>query len=375
MIGIAHSRQLASAIIFALISLALAPSAGRAQQQATAINKGVVEIETAGSAGVSVRIAEDLAKLIDDGATRRVVPVVGKGSLQNLTDLRFLRGIDVAILQADVLDYGKEQRLFAGIESSVTYIAKLYNEEFHLLARPEVKEVADLANQKVNIDLRDSGTAITAKRLFDALKISVSVTHDSQDVALEKLRKGEIAALAFVTGKPTPFFTALNTEDGLHFVPIYFNEAAGANYVPTRLTASDYPGLVRRDKPIETVAVGSVLAAADLRQGTERYRNVVSFIDAFFTGFPSLLGPGNHPKWQEVNLEAELPGWRRYAPAQQWLQRNAQIATVQNPENLRTMFARFVDERRQAAGGKPMSEQEKDALFQQFQAWQGGRAR
>ena len=122
MIGIAHSRPLASAIIFALISLALAPSSGRAQQQAAAINKGVVEIETAGSAGVSVRIAEDLAKLIDDGATRRVVPV------------------DVAILQADVLDYGKEQRLFAGIESSVTYIAKLYNEEFHLLARPAVKE-------------------------------------------------------------------------------------------------------------------------------------------------------------------------------------------------------------------------------------------
>jgi hypothetical protein len=52
-----------------------------AQQSAT-VNRGVVEIETTGTAGSSVRIAEDLANLIDDGATRRVLPVVGKSALQ-----------------------------------------------------------------------------------------------------------------------------------------------------------------------------------------------------------------------------------------------------------------------------------------------------
>ena len=66
-------------------------------QQAVAVNCGVVELETSGSTGISVGMAEDLANLIDDGATRRVVPVVGKGSLQTLTDLRYLRGIDMAL--------------------------------------------------------------------------------------------------------------------------------------------------------------------------------------------------------------------------------------------------------------------------------------
>src|SRR6202047_371294 len=80
-------------------------------QGVAAINRGVVDLETSGAAGISVRIAEDLANLVDDGATRRVVPVVGKGSLQNLTDLKYLRGIDMAIVQTDVLDYAKEQRL------------------------------------------------------------------------------------------------------------------------------------------------------------------------------------------------------------------------------------------------------------------------
>ena len=55
------------------------------------VNRGVVQLETGRAAGTSVRIAEDLVNLIDDGATRRVVPVIGKGSLQNITDLKLLR--------------------------------------------------------------------------------------------------------------------------------------------------------------------------------------------------------------------------------------------------------------------------------------------
>src|SRR3954453_21360987 len=155
--------------------------AAPADQGVTAINRGVVELETSGAAGISVRIAEDLANLVDDGATRRVVPVVGKGSLQNLLDLKYLRGIDLAILQTDVIDYAREQQLVPGLDSAFTYIAKLHNEEFHLLAGPDIKTVADLANRKVNADLRGSGTAITASRLFDLLKVPVTVVNDSQE--------------------------------------------------------------------------------------------------------------------------------------------------------------------------------------------------
>jgi TRAP-type uncharacterized transport system substrate-binding protein len=103
------------------------------------VNRGVVQLQTGRAAGISVSIAEDLANLIDDGATRRVLPVVGKGSLQNITDLKLLRGIDMAILQADVLDFAKQQNFIPGLEGWITYIAKLYNEEFHLLARRRSK--------------------------------------------------------------------------------------------------------------------------------------------------------------------------------------------------------------------------------------------
>src|SRR5215470_19742701 len=226
----------AVAILFCPIS----PSAGAKTPPASSevgVNRGIVELETTRSAGTSVRIAEDLANVIGDGATRRVLPVVGKGAVQNLTDLKLLRGIDMAILQSDVLDYVKQQNLFPGIEYWASYITKLYNEEFHLLARPEIKTISDLTNKKVNVDLRIAGTAVTAARLFDLLKISVTTTNDDQQVGLDKLRRGELAAMAFVTAKPAPIFRELGGQDGLHFLTIPLNPAVTAAYIPTRLTA------------------------------------------------------------------------------------------------------------------------------------------
>jgi uncharacterized protein len=365
-----------AAALFALASSSVCPALAKTAgpPPEIGVNRGVVKIETASGAGISVRIAEDLANLIDDGSTRRVMPVIGKGALQNITDLKLLRGIDMAILQTDVLDYARQQNLFPGIEAWANYITKLYNEELHLLAGQGVSSVADLANQKVNLDLRGAGTAITAGRLFELLKIPAVATNDDQEVALDKLRRGEIAAIAFVAGKPAPIFRNLGAADGLHFLSIPLTTAVTASYIPTRLTSADYPGLVPQDRAVDTIAVGTVLAAAPLQQGTERYRNLVNFVEAFFTGFQSLLDPGHHPKWGEVNITAEIPGWRRFPPAEQWLQSNTQVAAAPNLQNLRAIFSRFIDERQQASGAPPLSPEKKNELFEQFELWQKGQA-
>ena len=367
-----------AAIIFTLVLPIARPALAKnaaPPPEIGVVNRGVVELETARAAGISVQIAEDLANVVDDGATRRVLPVIGKGSVQNITDLKLLRGIDMAILQADVLDYARQQNRFPGIENWATYITKLYNEEFHLLARQEIKSVADLANQKVNVDLRGAGTTITAAGLFELLNIPATATNDDQEVALDKLRRREIAAMAFVAGKPAPIFRNLNANDGFHFLAIPLNPAVTASYVPTRLTAADYPGVVPQDQAVDTVAVGVVLVAANLQQGTERYRNLANFVEAFFTGFQSLLDPGHHPKWHEVSITAELPGWRRFPPAEQWLQRNMQVAAAPNLQDLRSIFSRFIDERQQASGGPPLTPEQKNELFGQFELWQKGQTR
>jgi TRAP transporter TAXI family solute receptor len=363
----------ASAIaLFLAVGALTGPSHAATLQPEVGFNRGVVVFETEGSAGISVRIAEELARVIKNGANRRILPLIGIGSQQNIMDLKLLRGIDVAIVQKDVLDYAKQQNLLPGMESWVTYITTLYNEEFHLIARSDINNVSDLANQKVSVDVGGAGTPITATRLFNLLGTPVSTVNGDPAEALEKLRRGEVAAVALVAGKPAPLFCDLVGESGLHFLSIPLEPAVNAGYVPARLTAADYPGLIPYNQPVDTVAVSTVLAVTNLQAGSERYHDVANFVEAFFSGFQSLLQPGRHPKWHEVDITAELLGWHRFPAAAQWLQRNARVVTAPNTEGLKANFARFIEERRQARGGPPLSQQETDQLFDEFKRWASG---
>lgn len=329
---------------------------------------GVVELETGDTAGIAGQIAADVAALLDDGATRRVVPVLGDGAMQNILDLKVLHGIDAAVVEADALDYARQQKLIPGVET-LTYIARLYNEEFHLLARADIKTVADLAGKTVNVGPPTGSTQVTAQKFFAALGIAVTATSDPTDLALAKLAHGDIDAVALVAAKPAPLLRAADVQ-GLHFLSVPLKGPLTQAYAPTRLTAKDYPGLIGEDAPVDTIAVGTVLMAANLQQGSERYRNLVNFTEALFTQFPSLIEPGHNAKWREVNLAADLPGWRRFPPAEQWLARNAPVAQQKGaPQDMKTVFERFLDERLKAMGSD-MTQQQKDELFDQFERWQ-----
>jgi uncharacterized protein len=341
-------------------------AAAQAETLVERTNRGLVEVITAAD-GASIQMAEDIASVLDDGATRRVLPVVGHGSVQNVLDLKALRGVDLAIVQSDVLETVKQKKLVPGIET-VNYIAKLHNEELHILARPEIARVEDLAGKKVDFG---GGAAITGAAVFDLLRIKVEAVTDDHALALQKLKSGEVAAMAFVAAKPTPLFEVLRGGDGLHFLSIPLKAELASAYVPAQLTREDYPRLITSETPVDTIAVGMVMVVANLTPTTERYRNVANFVDAFFTQFPRLQDAPRHPKWTEVNLTAELPGWKRFAPADTWLKRNvvAQAPTLDDKE-LRDIFAKFLDERTRLSGGPAMSSQEKEQLFDQFRRWQ-----
>jgi len=111
----------------------------------------------------------------------------------------------------------------------VGYVTSLYNEEFHLLARSEIKSVSDLADQKISVDVRGAGTAITAARLFDLLGIAVSGMNEDSKEGIERLRRNKIAAVALVAEKPAPVFCDLIGENGLHFL-----------FIPATLSASQH---------------------------------------------------------------------------------------------------------------------------------------
>ena len=307
-------------LVVTVLGVAGQPAAAPPRSDA-AVAKGVIELLTGGSSGPAIRVAEDLATLFEDAAPRRLIPVIGQGGSQDLKDLVLVRGIDMAILQADVVDNARRQRDLPAGENSFTYIARLHDEEFHLLARADIRSVADLAGKKVNLGRVGSGTVITAGRLFELLGTQVEAVNERPDIALMKLRRGEIAAMAYVARRPDPLFAAAPDNKGLHFIPIPLNAAIVDEYLPATLSATDYPGLVATDAPIETVAVGTLLAIANVAQDTDRYRNLTAFVEAFFTRFPILLEPGHDPRWRDINPAADLPGWKRFPFAADWLSR------------------------------------------------------
>ena len=183
--GMAFGR--AAWLVLALIIAAVATVPARAAEGVT--GKDIVVLETGGTYGISIRLAEDLASLVDDGETRRILPVVGQGGVENVADLMQTPGIDMAILQLDVLDYARTQKLLPDLDN-LSYIAKLNYVEFHLLARQEVATVADLAGKTVSVGQPLGNTAITTGQLFKLLHVSATLTNDAPDVAVAKVAAG-----------------------------------------------------------------------------------------------------------------------------------------------------------------------------------------
>jgi uncharacterized protein len=66
-----------------------------------------------------------------------------------------------------------------------------------------------------------------------------------------------------------------------------------------------------------TVAVSAVLAAYNWPDGHPRRDKLNRFIRRFTANFDTLLKPPFHPKWQEIDLTAEVPGWQRITAPEQ----------------------------------------------------------
>ena len=363
------------ATIICTLALLLGQAVDAAAQSMDAlrnkVNQGTVAIISGGVNGTYIRIASDLAAVLDKGDQLRILPIAGKGSVQNITDLLYLRGIDVAFVQSDVLDYVRKENLHPNIEQRIRYVTKLYNEEVHILASKDIGQLPDLAGKKVNVDVAGSGTAMTASTLFDTLGVNVEPTNFDQALALEKLKNGEIAAMVYDAGKPTDLFRRIDSNSNLHFVPVPFTADLLQIYLPSSVTHDDYPALVADGQSVDTVAVGAVMAVYNWEPNGERYKRVAAFVDAFFDGFDEFLKPPRHPKWQEVNLAAQLPGWTRFRPAQEWLDRRTTPTGAGYDVALKNSFEEFLAfiNETSGRGGQSVSPQSREALFARFLDW------
>jgi TRAP-type uncharacterized transport system substrate-binding protein len=279
--------------------------------------------------GAPIRFATEIARVVNDGGVTHVLPVVTRGPTENVNDLLYLKGIDVAIINSDSLEEYKSQ--VPQIQQRITYLLSLFPSELHIFVRPEIKSLADLAGKKVNFNTQGTAAAYSGPLIFSRLGVEVEKTFIPHPVALEQLKRGEIAGVVFVTSKPVDAFAKGKWDEGFKFLPVPFGPTFEDYYQSSALESTDYPNLIAKGERVPTISVPTVLASFNWRLNSPRYRRVSRFVDELFGRIDKLQSPGFDAKWKDVNITDRVPGLERFQAAQEWLDRKAAVKQSARP--------------------------------------------
>jgi uncharacterized protein len=345
------------------------PAKASPRKQSAGDDKDVMVSESRYTAGLvagvpqstELAIAHEIATTLATGQETgphgemalRVLPIVGNGGVRNAVDVLTLAGADMAIAPVVLVDRLRDSRTLGDIRDKLVYITPLFGEEFHLIARPEIKTLADLAGKRINLGEEGGAGAVLGLEVLNSLDVKFDEANLSLETALDEMGKGRLSATLLISAKPVASLARYTQFNAVRLLPIPYSPALRRDYLPSTLRHEDYPSVLGVDESVETIAVKSALFAYNWPSRNERYHLLESFVQTFFSRFSEFLGNDHHPRWREVNRAAPLPGWQRFGPADRWLQRQA----------FRGAFDRFLEQH-------PMNDQsDRETLFRDFLRW------
>src|SRR5437773_9643685 len=104
------ARLLCVLTVSAPLGLALPSTRAAAQraptytQQQEKINAWTVGLAAGLIEGAPLRLASEIARVVDDGVNLHVLPIVTRGPTENVNSLLYLRGVDLTIINSDSLE-------------------------------------------------------------------------------------------------------------------------------------------------------------------------------------------------------------------------------------------------------------------------------
>jgi hypothetical protein len=334
--------------------------------RSTQVNTWTVGVAGGFFEGTFIRFAVELAKALDDGENLRILPIVSYGGNENINDLLYLKGVDIALTYTDTFELYRKSGRVKNIEQRVNYISELLVGELYIFARPEIKTLADLEGKRVSLGTKGGSATTTGPIVFERMGIHPELMYINNSIALEKMKAGEIDAIVSTGGKPNDLFVKLKPEPGFHFVAVEYSPKFADFYLPCPLSHDDYPHLIPAGEKVETLCMSAVLAVYNFPKGSDQARRLERFIQYYFERFDRLKQPSFHPKWKDVNLAAKVPGWSRYWLATEKLETMAKASIVSGIDATKRTP---VD----SAVSRDPSEQ--DELFKQFLVWDKQRAK
>jgi ABC-type branched-subunit amino acid transport system substrate-binding protein/TRAP-type uncharacterized transport system substrate-binding protein len=329
---------------------------------ANQLNANTVTLMTGSFGSTYAQMGADLESALDKGTELRVLPILGRGSVQAVADILLLRGVDAGIVRKDTLAYLERKDFANNIRNQFVYVAKMFNEEVHVLASQTIRNMRELDGKTVAVDLPDGSTFVTAINVFEHLGIKPHLLYIEPRTALEMLRKGDIDAIMAVEGKPLQWLSQVN-DPNLHLVPVEYDKSLRDEYLPAELSSNDYPNLVSSSAPVGTIAAEAILASYNWQQGSDRYRRLSLLVEQLFDHIAQLQRPPYHPKWQELAPMAPVAGWTRFNAAQQWIDRNTPVASAATATTGAATTGAL------GSNARSLQPQEDPVLYQQFLEW------
>ena len=336
------------------------------QEMKDRINAWTVGVAAGNGSGTAFQFVEEMRRVTDDGDNMRVLPIITRGVPANLDDLLYLRGVDLAIAQADAFEYFRTERKIANLDKRVNYILRFPVAEVQVIARPDIRSLEDLRGKRVDFGPPGTSTTLTTPIIFQRLGIKVQevkLPNPFTPAAYKRIAAGEADAAVRVSNKPLSHVAQIPPNSGLHLVPIPFTKVFADLYAIGEFTNEDYPNLVPQGQRVDTLAVPFVLAAYNWPKGSDRYRKVERFVIKLFENWDKLRQPPFHSKWRDINLAATVPGWNRFPAAEEQLEK-----LVGSTASVRQDFQTFLNAADTGKGRRPSSE-EREALFLQFLEW------
>ena len=345
------------------------------------VNGGAVTLITGGleyASNIYAALARDMVAVLDEENNLRVLPIMGHGSMRNIEDMLYLRGVDVGMVHSDIMKHLELEGKLVSARRRLRYITKLYDEPFHVIARKEITDFADLKDRPVALGPIDSGSDLSGRTFLRVLNLEPQIVNVPWPEAVEQLKSGAVAAIIYPTRSRSKFIRKLSEDPSLKLLSLpEADKAVLETYTPVSLTSEDYPGFIGKDETRDTLQMSAILTTFNWRaDGGVRYQRVTNFITKLFTKMDNLRAPSRHSVWRKLELADDVKGWERYAPAQKLIDQ-AQKATVAVGGPITTGvpsledFKRFMNYMR-TEGGKPnASEQEFFDAYIKYQVWKG----
>jgi TRAP transporter TAXI family solute receptor len=339
------------------------------QETADRMNANTLIAVTGNPGFIYSELGNDLAAVLNNGDELRILPVVSQGGVQNIRDVRFLKGVDIGFSATNYLAFVRRSGDIPDLTDKIVYIARTSIDHVNVITRSDITTLDQLRGKKVNFSSKGSGNEMTCHDIFDGMKIPVEEVNLGPADAFEKLKNGEIAATILTTGAPATALKPLKASDGYRLIPVPMLASLLDDYVPARLTNADYPDLIAPGEVVDTIAVSTVMIAYNWPKDTDRYRRIEKFVRAFFAKFDDFQKPPRSPKWRETNLFATVRGWKRFDGAEAALaDLRAQQLTSGRQQQQQPDKSQPQQQIGQTSPRTP-TEAERNQLFEDFLKW------